>query len=272
MKAATTLLMSALVAFCAVSCSFDPAKDTAKYLDKAFSSLDEGDAAAAGKQLDKLAGKLDGLDAAEQQAFFEAFWVYRENYQEGDYGSHVTFDNEMEEMLHAAEVPSVGTILTTLLEGAYSAKDEQGFKQVATLFEIMCYNGDHDRQLALRDKREAWFAAKRAEEEAAERTYVPSEEPAEEEPAQDAGISPAEYAHSVMEAFYKAAAAQDFDEYCGIDYECGEADWFTPEQWEAYSKAEAAWKQANPEKWAVIRAYRQALIADGNALSVLDLE
>ena len=268
MKAATTLLMSALVAFCAVSCSFDPAKDTAKYLDKAFSSLDEGDAAAAGKQLDKLAGKLDGLDAAEQQAFFEAFWVYRENYQEGDYASHLTFDNEMEKMLHAAEVPSVGTILTTLLEGAYSAKDEQGFKQVATLFEIMCYNGDHDRQLALRDKREAWFAAKRAEEEAAE----PAPEPEPEPEFTMSGFSPSQYAIDILEAFYRAAAAKDLEAYCEVDYECGEPAALTDAQWEEYDKAEADWKQANPEKWAVIRAYRQALIADGNALSVLDLE
>ena len=268
MKKVSLILTTALAMLSVASCGFDPAKDTAKFLDDALAAVNDHDDAKAAEGLNDFASKLDGLSPEDEKAFFEAYWSYRENYGEGNYGSQTEFDALMERTLFAADVPSTATFLSELLNGAWEAEHENGFRNLALIFERQCYNGDHDRQLAMRDKREAWVKSMQKKEESKK-----AEEPAPEpEAVEEESFSPTSYANSVMEAFYRAAAAADFEEYCGIDYGCGEADWFTEAQWEEYCQAEEAWKKANPQKWAVIRAYRKALIADGNALCIIDVD
>lgn len=270
MKRITTILATALTVLSVASCGFDPAKDTGKFLDKAIAAVNDGDKAKAGEKLNDFASKLDGIDAADAKAFFEAYWSYRENYSDGSYGSHIEFDNVLEDVLFASDADAAAAFLGELLNGAYETQDETAFSNISILYERQCYNGDHDRQLKMREKREAWFESLRAREEA--KRAEPAPEPEAEPEVAMSGFSASQYAIDIMEAFYRAAAAEDLEAYCEVDFECGEPAALTEAQWEEYAKAEADWKKANPEKWAVIRAYRQALIADGMALTITSLD
>ena len=266
MKRITTILATALTVLSVASCGFNPAKDTGKFLDKALAAVEDGDKAKAGEKLNDFASKLDGIDAAEAKAFFETYWSYRNDYSDGPF----TFDSIMDQVLSAGDVNATASFLSELLNGAYEAQDESGFSNLVTLFERQCYNGAQDRQLKMREKREAWMESLRKKEESKQAEPAPEPEPEPEFTM--SGFSPSQYAIDILEAFYRAAAAKDLEAYCEVDYGCGEPAALTDAQWEEYDRAEADWKKANPEKWAVIRAYRQALIADGMALCVVDVD
>lgn len=280
MKRFTTILATVLTVLSVASCGFNPAKDTGKFLDKAFAAFEDGDKARAGEKLNDFAAKLDGLDAADAKAFFETYWSYRESYGDSSYGSRIEFDNIMEGVLFAGDVNATATFLSELLNGAYESQNQNGFSSLVTLFERQCYNGDHDRQLKMREKHEAWAEALNAKEQA--RLQAETNAMVEQANAlNDAGVEQTAafesgevgtMAVAYLEAFYRAAAAGDTDAYCETDFECGEMGTFSEEEWKEYAEAEMAWKAANPEKWAVIRSFRQGLIDSGYALSILDMD
>ena len=84
--------------------------------------------------------------------------------------------------------------------------------------------------------------------------------------------SPEAFAVDFMERFYKAVAANDFDAYCGVDFEAGEFELDSEAEWKRYTAAEKKWKKENPKKWKAIKKYRKDMFAKGMALSIVDVD
>lgn len=183
--------------------------------------------------------------------------------KEEDYAAFVSGYNEYADnefrmkfytIISIGDAVEAAYFTTFLYDVAEKEQDYSLAKEAKELSEV-CYYCDNyavEDKKAARDIIDAWKAGKIAE---AERRSSP------------------EYrAEVIMEAFYKAVVAQDFDAYCEIDYEAGEMDGFTDDEWERYNTAEQQWKKENAKKWKAIKQYRQKKISEGCAFSITDID
>ncbi len=167
-------------------------------------------------------------------------------------------DNEFKMRLYSiigmGDAVEAAYFTTFLYDLAEKEQDYSLAKEAKELSEVCyyCDNYSAEDKKAARDIIDAWKAGKKAE---AERRSSP------------------EYrAEKIMEAFYKAVVAQDFDAYCEVDYEAGEIDGFTDDEWKRYNAAEQQWKKENAKKWKAIKQYRQKKISEGCVFSITDID
>lgn len=148
-----------------------------------------------------------------------------------------------------------GAYLSNFLYDVAEAEHDPKLAAFSNELRDVCYYYDHypaEERKAAREIIDAWKANKKAE---AEKRSTP------------------EYiAADIMEAFYKAAAADNFEDYSEVDYGAGEMDGFTEEEWKRYTKAEQQWKKDNAKKWKVIKEYRKKKIDEGFALCIIDMD
>lgn len=86
-------------------------------------------------------------------------------------------------------------------------------------------------------------------------------------------LSPAaKAAVEFQEAFYDSIVKDDMDRFYGVDYGFGEFDSLeTEEEWKEFNDAYEQWKRDFPDKWKVIKEFRQKQFAEGIALVTLDI-
>lgn len=73
-----------------------------------------------------------------------------------------------------------------------------------------------------------------------------------------------------QETFYKAVVNNDMELYDGVDYEVCEIE-LPDEGSDYYEEAYSQWKKDNPDKWRVIKEFRQRKIAEGYLFRYPDL-
>lgn len=86
------------------------------------------------------------------------------------------------------------------------------------------------------------------------------------------GWSPESSALYYQEGFYKAIVENDAEAFDELDYGFAETDFSSEYDATHFGKAYDLWKRIFPDKWKVIKEYRQKLIKAGNVLCTLDTE
>ena len=228
--------------------------DTPLFLDQAIPAINNGDKAKAKQLLDEFSARLEKLDEQGGIDFLQAYWEYRENYGRIRPGSKMEFDSAILRMLLASDGASAGVFLFALTDASLAAQNDDAYSNVV-LMSMKYKNFTTPARLqAMNKKGEEWYRS-RGEALLPEVRATSLDE-----------MPPADYAVEILEWLYLASENRDTDLFMGYDGQIGLTDWLSPEQWDEYHAAKDAWKQANPDRWEAIRAYRQDLIEEGNTL------
>lgn len=199
------------------------------------------------KQFRKFYSKLK---KEQYYAFFEGYREYDES-DDSDMYHLVPF------MIINGSAEEAAYLTTFLFDVAERVSDPSLANRAIEWREICYYRDSYTEKekAAARKIIDSWM-----ERKAAERAEL------------EESLSPENQAVDIMEAFYKAVSSKDMDAYYGIDYEAGEMEFDTDEEWERYNNAEQQWKKDNPKKWKAIKEFRKKKISEGAVFSIVDMD